>query len=273
MLSVARKERPDLIFILNGDLLMPSTLNSMRAQDTRIFIFHADNPFPPNYANRPETLPNALASDCFFIWSRHLVEQLQQLGVRRAEYLPFGWDSEIFPYFGLVAEPKYDVVFVGGWDKEREEFLTPLAEEFKLRIWGPSYWGNRTRLNSPLRKCWQGDAALGPEAAKILVNSKIVLNVVRQQNLPDGVIMRTFEVPGCGGFMLSTRTQGAVDLFPEDRAGAYFSDGEECVRQIKRFLVADQERQRMAANAHVLVQQQHRYVDRAQRILNVWDEL
>ena len=34
--------------------------------------------------------------------------------------------------------------------------------------------------------------------------------------------MRTFELPGAGGFLLATRTAGAAEIYPEGEAGAYF---------------------------------------------------
>src|SRR5450759_4951979 len=60
VVSIAREARPDLILILNGDFLMPETLGQLRLPGAHVFMFHADNPFPPHYANRPETLPCAL---------------------------------------------------------------------------------------------------------------------------------------------------------------------------------------------------------------------
>ena len=147
---------PDLLLILNGDLVMPDTALQVRSMGARVFVFHADNPLPPWAANRPETLPLAVASDVYLIWSQELAKRLVDAGIERVEYLPFAWDPVVFPHIGLAADPAHRVVFVGGWDREREEWLTPLAERFDLKIWGPAYWGQRTRLGSPLRQCWQG---------------------------------------------------------------------------------------------------------------------
>ena len=261
---------PDLFLVLNGDLVMPETLTQVRSVGTQVFIIHADNPFPPWGGNRPETLPSALACDAYFIWSRSLVERLADIGIRRVEYLPFAWDSAVFPYIGLSAAPSHQVVFVGGWDRDREAWLAPIAEQFDLEIWGPAYWGTRTRLNGPLRRCWQGAAVEGPQAARLLSDSAIALNPLRKQNLPDGVNMRTFEVPGCGGFSLSTRTAGALAILPEDSASVYFDDIEECCTQIERFLVRPVERVELAESAHARVANGHEYAHRARRVLDVF---
>lgn len=272
-LSIAQDVRPDLVLILNGEFLMPETVRRMRALGSRVLIFHADNPFPPHYASRPETLPSAFESDCYFIWSLSLCERLRHIGVKQVEYLPFGWDPDVFPYSRASSDFLNEVIFIGGWDRDRERFLERIAARFDLKIWGPAYWGERTRRGSPLRRCWQGQALTARAAAQTLATSKIALNVVRRQNLPDGVIMRTFEVPGCGGFNLSTRTQGAIDIFPAGEAGAYFSDADDCIRQIGYYLSHPMDRNRIADDAHRIVSGTHRYVDRARRVLEVYARL
>jgi spore maturation protein CgeB len=271
--ATAADVRPHLVFILNGEFVMPETVTALRSGGARVFIFHADNPFPPHYAHRPETVPSALRCDCYFVWSQSLRSRLQASGVSCVRYLPFGWDPEVFPYVGLSKEPRHDLVFIGGWDKRREAVLTPLAERFDLKIWGPDYWGTRTATGSMLRSCWQGKSVEGPEAARILAESRIAINVVRAQNLPDGVIMRTFEVPGCGGFLLSTRTQGAVDLFPAGEAGAYFGSIAECIEQTEHYMTRDMERQAISQTAHEIVVDRHQYVHRARDLLATYNEL
>lgn len=270
--ETATKERPELVFIVNGEFVMPETLRAIRARGIPVFIFHADNPFPENAAHRPELLPCALESDCYFIWSRTLEQRLRALGVRNVQSLSFAWDDQIFPYIEPSSNPAHDLVFIGGWDQERESALTPLAQEFSLKIWGPDYWHHRTQPDSPLRGCWQGREIVGKELAHTVADSKIVLNILRRQNLPDGTNMRTFEVPGCGGFMLSTYSDGANEIFPQGKAGAYFRDTPECIAQIKLFLKQEDQRRAIADEAHKRVSQGQQYLHRAERILEVYRE-
>jgi spore maturation protein CgeB len=273
ILETARKTRPDLTFILNGECVMPESVRALHALHSRVFIFHADNPFPQYSSSRPENLPCAVESDCYFIWSRDLAGRLRQRGVRRVEYLPFAWDEDVFPHVEASNTPRHDLVFIGGWDPEREEVLEPLARRFDLKIWGPPYWGTRTRARSATRRSWQGHALTGQDAAHIIARARITLNVLRRQNLPDGTIMRTFEVPGVGGTSLSTRTPGAADIFPEGVAAAYFADTEECTERIEYLLGHPEERGNLARVAHEIVCRGHRYVDRARQIVDVYGQL
>ena len=105
----------------------------------------------------------------------------------------------------------------------------------------------------------------------VAARAKIVLNPLRTQHSvdgsPDGMTMRTFEVPGCGGFLLASRSREAVAIFPEDVAGAYFADPQECIAQIERYLADPGRRATIAHAAHELVARAHRYVHRAAAIL------
>ncbi|MGI8825094.1 MAG: CgeB family protein [Chloroflexota bacterium] len=273
LLSETRRTRPDLALIFNGHFIMPETLRAIRGSGARLFILHADNPFRPFLNARPEGLECAVEADCYFIWSRTLENRLAEIGVRRVEYLPFAWDPEAFPHIGLSAEPVNDVVFVGSWDPEREHWLEPIARHFNLKIWGPPYWRTRSRSGSCVSIAWQGRAVRGREAAEIMAKSRVVLNILRRQNMPDGTVMRTFETPGVGAFGLSTRTAGAEQILAEGVAGAYFGTIEECCSQLQNLLPGEGTRSLLAANAHEIVRRGHTYFDRARQMVDIYDRL
>jgi spore maturation protein CgeB len=274
VLRAATAQQADLTLILNGEFLMPETLRRLRERGMPVFLFHADNPFPPNYNNRPETLPSALETDCYFVWSPMLGDRLKALGVPRVEYLPFAWDPEVFPFAeDSSAGQEHEVVFIGGWDAYREKWLTPIAKRFNLKVWGPDYWGTRTQAGSPLRHCWQGASLRGPEASRELRRAKIALNVLREQNDLVGTNMRTFELAGCGAFSLASRTKPAQDIFPEGEAAAYFRTPEELHSQIERYLADGEARHRMIAAARHTATQGHQYVHRARQLVATLDKL
>lgn len=259
--------RPDLVLLVKGAFVMPETVASLREAGIVVAVFHPDAPVPENQNHRPEHLPIMREAGVSFIWSRKLKTRLQEEGARRVAYLPFAWDPEVFPHVRDGRRTAPEVVFVGGWDEHREGLLEPVAERFDLELWGPDYWGARTRRGSPLRDCWQGRALRGHEAARTVAGADIALNILREQNLPDGTNMRTFEVPGAGGFLLATRTSGATEIYPEGEAGAYFGSVEELQEKIAYYLEHDDERHAIAQRAHEITAREHRYVHRVHRIL------
>ena len=266
--------QPDLVWVLNGDFIMPETVRMIRASGVCYAMFHADNPFPPHYNSRPETIECARECDVYFIWSYRLVDKLGRNGVN-AQYLPFAWDPEVFPHQHDPGQEVFDVIFVGGWDARREAFLSAVAEHFPLKIWGPSYWATRSRARGAARRCWQGKALTGPEAASVFARSKITLNIYRDQHYIDGVadgtIMRSFEAPGSGSFLLAPRSRGATEVFPEGESGAYFDDLADALRQIEHYLGRSDERHSIGQQANAIVVN-HRYVDRARQILHHVEE-
>lgn len=274
-LQTSVDKKVDFVFILNGDFIMPETLSHLKKEKISVFIFHADNPFPPFPNHRPETLPCALECDCYFIWSRLLMKRLQRLGVRTVSYLPFAWDADVYPYSGQDGDGSclYDVVFIGNWSRRREEWLTPIAQLYDLKIWGTDYWLKRTQPGSPLKRCWQGKTLIGREATQVMQKSRIVLNVLNEHNLPDGLNMRSFEVPGCGAFLLSTRTQGLLEIFPEGQAGVFFDSWNELRAQIDRYRKDDQARRNITQQAHAIVKNGHTFLDRAKQMISVFEDL
>jgi spore maturation protein CgeB len=272
MLSQILESKPNFALIFGGECLLAQTVATLQKSHIQVAIINGDNPYAPHYASRPEMLPTAKECDAYFIWSELLAMRLKKDGIP-SHFLPFAWDEAVFPYVGNVEHYQSEVSFIGGWDKEREHFLDIIAKHFPLRIWGHDYWQSRTSSSSTAKKVWQGMELRASKAAQMIAHSKINLNVLRKQHhtdgVPDGVIMRTFEVPGTGGFSLATRSGGAKEILEEGRAAGYFANVEECLNQIDYYLSHEEQRKKMALHAHDLVASKHRYEHRAQKIIDI----
>lgn len=273
LVKSAAEYKPDLVLVISGHFLMPESIVVLRRSGAKVVAYFPDNPFSPHSSSRPEILPTAKECDLFLVWGERLAEELRSSGVAGARFLPFGWDKDFFPFQGLDRPKKYDVVFVGGWDRQREAFLDEIGRHFDLRIWGPSYWGSRSHANGVARAAWQGRALSARELAAVSAAARINLNLLRAQHVvggqPDGVIMRNFEIPGVGGFLLSTHTATAERLFREGRSGAFFRNIPECLASIENYLTRESERNNLAALAHEDVDRRHQYFHRAREILSM----
>lgn len=97
--------------------------------------------------------------------------------------------------------------------------------------------------------------------------AKIAVNLVRRANRDDHV-MRTFEIPACGGFMLTERSSSHEELFSEDNEAAFFGSPDELVAKVRSYLVRDEARARIAAAGYrKITQGQHTYADRLAEII------
>lgn len=255
--------RPDIFFVINGEFLFPKAFTTYTGP---VAYFHADRPTVRNPSFRPEVMQAAKRAHTFFSWSEQLCQELAEIWNIKTAYLPFAWDSMIWPMQKDMFV-KYPVTFIGNWDKYREDILCEVAKEFDLRIWGGNYWQTRTD-NKSLRKCWQGQEINGAEAARIVASSAISLNILRQQNLPDGTNMRTFELAGAGTVTVSTYSKGCLDIFPEGLV-FYFRDKNDINATIRKALALSTS-ERSATITHVQsIAARHTYQQRAQQILEL----
>lgn len=273
LLAKVRREKPDLFLAFRGDFLMPETVRQVRASGCKIVVFNPDNPFPPAPSARPEHLLAAPEADLYLIWSAALAERLRAVGVKKAQFFPFGWDPTLHPCQPSGGSKAHEVVFIGNWDRKREVFLEEITRHFPLKIWGNRTWQIRTKRGSRLKACWQGEPVVGAAFSEVVAHSAVVLNVFRQQHAPGGVVMRTFEAPGAGGFLLSEGNDEVRALFPEGETGAYFTDVRDCVERLRYWLNHPADREALARRAHERVAGNFTYARLAAALLNLVKEV
>jgi len=75
-------------------------------------------------------------------------------------------------------------------------------------------------------------------------------------------VHKSFEIAGCGGFLLAERSEGHSQRFIEDEEAVFFSDIEECVAKIRRYLPDEAARTRIAAAGRVRAERDGYHNDR-----------
>ena len=274
LLKIINLLKPDLIFIIKGSFIFSETIREIKKiNHTLVFNFNPDNPFNLNPAASNNLIRGSIPYyDCYFIWGKFLLPQIKSTGVKFVEYLPFAYDPTLHYPVKVTDEEKKvygsDIAFIGSWDKEREQWLENLLD-YDLAIWGNAW--NKLKNGSLLKQKWKRRAALGEDFAKICSASKIILNLVREQN-GNAHNMRTFEVPACKGFMLTTRTKEQGELFEEGRGIACFETPRELKMKIDEFLKNENAIRGFKIEANKKVQP-HTYYERAEKILEVFREL
>src|SRR6185437_16742210 len=84
--------------------------------------------------------------------------------------------------------------------------------------------------------------------------SKINLSFITHSN-QDEFVHKSFEIAGCGGFLLAERSAGHLERFREGEEAVFFSSFEECVEKIRRYLPDEAARARIAAAGHARAEQ------------------
>lgn len=269
LIEVCNKFKPEILFVIKGKAILKSTLVTVKDKTNCILThFNADDHF--NLYSTSRNMLNSLpVYDIVFTWSHALFESLYKAGGRKVEFLPFGYDEVLHNYEGSPDDINHfghDIVFVGDWDKKRENMLSVLAD-LDLGIWGPRW--NRASRKSPSYKCIIGTREVDAKmTAKIYRASKICLNLMRPQNHTSHN-MRSFEIPALGGFMLTDRTDEHLSIFEEGNEIACFEGVGELRDQVIKYLSANTVRKEMTIRAREKVRINHSYTERAKTIIDI----
>ncbi|MHB1843361.1 MAG: CgeB family protein [Deltaproteobacteria bacterium] len=242
LIATATQAKPDLIFILKGEWLTSDALRELRSRTSAALAnFYPDDPF-----SAPDVGPTLWeAFTCYdrvYVFSHSWIPRLLALGAKPA-YLPFAWDPEMHPATPPQS-PTCQLSFVGNWWPDREAWLEKLAD-FDLGLWG--HW-ERLPRGSPLRSRVRGPAAYEAAMAELFSRSAITLNFIRI--VANGHNMRSFEAPGAGAFLLSSRTPELAELFDDDLEIACFDTPAELLEKADFYLANPGARARVAEAGH-----------------------
>jgi spore maturation protein CgeB len=269
LIDEAQRFQPSLILICKGAFLEPRVLSRIKCDTGAVLVNYAtDDPFNPAVSTRAlvEAIP---IYDVYVCTKRAIMDDVAQAGCKRVVYLPFAYKPSVhFPELPRrtdeLARFDCDVVFAGGCDRDRAPFFKTLVRAIpclNLALYG-GYWNRSIGL----RHYWRG-FAMGREYRMALGGAKIAINLVRRSNR-DGHVMRSFEIPACGAFMLAERTDEHRELFAESRESAYFDSPDELVETVKYYLPREEERLTIAARGHDAVTRgKHTYRNRLCQII------
>ena len=181
------------------------------------------------------------------------------LGCRKVVYLPFGYDESLFPgEAGETAAPAVDVLFVGGADPDRVDFIT----RFMRHGPPPALVGDYWERHASTRPHALGHKAPGVVAA-LTRAAKVNLCLVRRSNR-DGHVMRSLEMGAIGACILAEDTGEHRKIFgPDGECVCYFRSPEEAALRARSLLADETERRRLGeAVRRRIAAGRHTYGDR-----------
>lgn len=239
------REPPQILIVL-GAVLSPAAVRQMRSLGITCLAFCSDDPWNRAVSGRWHlaTLPEY---DVVFTPRRSNIGDFHNLGCRNVQYLPFGFDDHFFHSAQeWNVEPGWDVLFVGGADRDRVSFMREFLHCGARTALAGGYWQKFrvTRAN-----------AVGLKAPEELVAmtrvAKINLCLVRRANR-DGHVMRSFEIAAAGGCMLAEDTAEHREIFgPDGESALYFRTAQQAKERALWLLSQPGERARLAAASRV----------------------
>jgi len=174
--------------------------------------------------------------------------RIERLSVTASVLTDLGFDDRRFEPSPLPPHMKArwanPIVFVGHHEPRTEAGILALIEAgIPVTVFGHPPWfasRNRARLGEHLRPHLSDD-----DYIHAIKGAKIGLCFVSEVNY-NQTEARSFEIPGCGTFLLAMRTRQHLDCYREGNEAEFFGDARELVQKARYFLEHDDERQEIA---------------------------
>lgn len=271
-ISLIKKFRPDVIFIIKGETVFPETLMVIKETLKIPCVAYVwDCPFY-SYAGKfaDDFRKNNFAQcmhlyDHIFVYDPYYAEEIRKRGVVNVDYLPLATDPQRYKRINLSpdenAEYDFDVAFVGFPFSNRVEIINEL-QEFKLGVFGEGW--NKLKRNGKTPLYYRGKAA-NDKVLKIYSSAKIVLNI-HDPEATRGLNTRTFDIPACGAFELVDYKPELENLFKAREEIIYYKDIADLRRLIRYYLNNPQERKEIANNGKNSVLNSHTWRHRVKEI-------
>jgi len=265
LIQLAERERPDLLWSDKMLWMRPSTLDRMRALSIATVSYMIDNPFgprqDPGWRLYMKGIPNY---DLHVVQRDKNIADYKERGARDVIKIQTAYEPTIhFPPPDEWSDKDRDreVSFVGTPYDDRADVLTRLSQEFGVAISGNRRSWQRGLSEDAFARLYREGELYLQQYREAIWRSKINLSFITHSN-QDEFVHKSFEIAGCGGFLLAERSQGHMDRFREDTEAVFFTGYDELVAKIRRYLPDETARARIAAAGHTRAQRDGYHNDR-----------
>jgi spore maturation protein CgeB len=250
--TAATREKVDLLWADTQRFLRPETLRKLRAAGIASVDYTIDNPFGPRGDPGWRLhLKNISEYDLHVVQRDQNVTDYLSRGARDVIKIQTAYEPTLHfppPEGWSDAECRREVSFIGMPFDDRAAFLTRLWREHGVAV---TISGNTERWKAALDRAafeamFREGELFADRYREALWRSKINLSFLTHSNL-DEFAHRSFEITGCGAFMLVERSPGHLERFHEDEEAVFFTTVEECAEKIRHYLADEAVRRRIAA--------------------------
>jgi hypothetical protein len=254
LMALAERERPDLFWADKVLLLQPKTLKRMRRLGITTVSYMIDNAFGPRRDPGWRLYNNCIPDFDLHVTQRDVsIGHYRERGARDVMKVQTAYEPTIHfasPVPVTDADRTREVSFIGTPYDDRAETLTKLADAgLPVIVSGnPRQW---TRALTPeaYAKLFRFGELYEQQYREAVWHSKINLSFLTRSN-QDEYTHKSFEIAGCGGFLLAERSPGHELKFKEDVEAVFFDGLEDLIAKCRRYLPDEAARNRIAAAGH-----------------------
>lgn len=255
LIAAVDAERPDVVFVDNSRVVNKATLLRIRSIcDPALVYYSPDDIVAAHNLSWPVrlTFPEW---DVFFTTKKFNVPELKARGVRNPVLAGNAFDPALHRPMSReeVGEDyeRFDLVFVGTFEKERFQSLKRLAAEgFSIAIYGnPASRHGRDWSAIGHNRIRVGQPGYALDYSRLMHHGKLALCFLRKINR-DRITTRSIEIPAMRRPLLAEKT-GEHDLhFLDGSEYLGFRDDGELIKHIRYLLINEEERRRIAARGY-----------------------
>jgi hypothetical protein len=251
LLAAAERERPDLLWADKLLLLTPATLRRMRAMGITTVSYMIDNAFGPRRDPGWRMYVKDIPWFDLHVTQREVsLGHYLERGARNVMKVQTAYEPTIhFPSPARISDADRDreVSFIGTPYDDRAQVLTGVAQAgVQVVVSGnPRQW-RRALTEDAYKKIFRFGELYEQQYREAIWRSKINLSFLTRSN-QDEYTHKSFEIAGCGGFLLAERSAGHAAKFKEDEEAVFFSGKDELIAKIRRYLPDEAARTRIAA--------------------------
>ena len=254
LLAVAERECPEVLWVDKVLKLQPSTLQRMRRMGITSVSYMIDNAFGPRKDPGWRLYIKDIPFFDLHVTQRDVsIADYTSRGARNVIKIQTAYEPTIHfppPPGWSDADRDRGVSFIGTPYDDRAATLRALAQSGSpITISGNRAAWSRELPAAVMERIFFGGELYEEEYRRAIWRSKINLSFLTRANL-DEVTHKSFEIAGCGGFLLAERCPGHSAKFVEDEEAVFFEGAEELKRKIERYLPDEAARVRIAASGH-----------------------
>jgi hypothetical protein len=254
ILGLAEEHKPDILWADKVLQLRPSTVLRCRSMGIQTLCYMIDNAFGPRRDSGWRLYKKSIPCFDLHCTQRDVsVADLRKRGARDVMKIQTAYDRVAhYPPPDGWSDLNRDrgVSFIGSPYDDRAEFLSRLSEAgLPVVISGFGRQWQRALTPENFARMFREGELWDDAYREGIWRSKINLSFITHSN-QDEFTHKSFEIAGCGGFLLVERSEGHTSRFVEDHEAVFFSGVEECVEKIRRYLPDQAARARIAQAGH-----------------------
>lgn len=252
VLRIAAQEKPEIFWADKMLGIRPATLRQLRTMGIVTVSYMIDNPFgprkDPGWRLYMKDIPYY---DLHVVQREKNIADYQARGARAVIKIQTAYEPTLnFPPPDGWSDRDCDreVSFIGTPYDDRAETLTRLWRDdgFSVSVSGASRLWERALGPEAFAGVFRTGELYGADYREAIWRSKLNLSFLTHSN-QDEFAHKSFEIAGCGGFLLAERSEGHRQRFNEGEEAVFFSGYDELVQQIRRYLPDEVARRRIAA--------------------------